>query len=211
MPDIGFTDERRDALQEVANMAMGRAGMRLAALLGVFIELSVPRVCVVRLADAPAIVGAMTGLSHDVTAVRQGFRADMKGEAIVICRADGVDHLCALMNDQADAHGPVGAYDVLSESEVVFDVANILIGACISSIFDQLRRTTVFSPPSLLGSRITLEEVFGPALAVWRAALLIEVNFTLEDREFRAHLVTLMAEDSIARMCDALDELLSSL
>ena len=42
MPDSVFTAEQRDALQEIANLAMGRR--RLALLLGHFIELSVPRV-----------------------------------------------------------------------------------------------------------------------------------------------------------------------
>jgi chemotaxis protein CheC len=37
------------------------------------------------------------------------------------------------------------------------------------------------------------------------------VNFALEDQSFRAHLVMLMAEDSILRMNEALDALLSSL
>lgn len=30
MPESVFTDEQRDALQEIANLAMGRAAMRLA-------------------------------------------------------------------------------------------------------------------------------------------------------------------------------------
>jgi chemotaxis protein CheC len=37
------------------------------------------------------------------------------------------------------------------------------------------------------------------------------VNFALEDHSFRAHLVMLMAEESIRHMSMALDALLSSL
>jgi len=54
MPDRVFTELQRDALQEIANLAMGRAGARLALLLGRFIELSVPRLRVVRATDASA-------------------------------------------------------------------------------------------------------------------------------------------------------------
>jgi chemotaxis protein CheC len=58
---------------------------------------------------------------------------------------------------------------------------------------------------------MSLDDVFQPGVAAWRAALLVEVNFALEDQSFRAHLVMLMAEDSIRQMSRALDALLSSL
>ncbi|MFP3632975.1 chemotaxis protein, partial [Burkholderia sp. SIMBA_045] len=55
------------------------------------------------------------------------------------------------------------------------------------------------------------EDVFQPNALAWSVALLLEVNFGLEDHGFRAHFVMLMAEDSIRLMGDALDALLSAL
>jgi chemotaxis protein CheC len=202
-----FTEEQRDALQEIANLAMGQAATRLARLLDTFIELSVPRVRVVRAEDAAQTLRDMTGIEESVTAVRQGFRSDIKGEALVICRSSGVGQLCALVNDPY-VHS---AYDSVSQSELMFDVANVLTGACVSCILNQLDRTPIFSAPGLLGEKISLEDVFQADVLAWKMALLLEVNFALEDQTFRAHLVMLMAEDSIRRMNDALDALLSSL
>lgn len=202
-----FTEEQRDALQEIANLAMGQAATRLARLLDTFIELSVPRVRVVRAEDAAQTLRDMTGIEESVTAVRQGFRSDIKGEALVICRSSGVGHLCGLVNDPY-VHS---AYDSVSQTELMFDLANVLTGACVSCILNQLDRTPIFSPPGLLGEKISLEDVFQADVLAWKMALLLEVNFALEDQTFRAHLVMLMAEDSIRRMNDALDALLSSL
>jgi chemotaxis protein CheC len=202
-----FTEDQRDALQEIANLAMGQAATRLARLLDTFIELSVPRVRVVRAEDAAQTLREMTGIEESVTAVRQGFRSDIKGEALVICRSSGVGHLCALVNDPY-VHS---AYDSVSQTELMFDVANVLTGACVSCILNQLDRTPIFSPPGLLGEKISLDDVFQADVLAWKMALLLEVNFALEDQTFRAHLVMLMAEDSIRRMNDALDALLSSL
>ncbi len=202
-----FTEEQRDALQEIANLAMGQAATRLARLLDTFIELSVPRVRVVRAEEAAQTLREMTGINESVTAVRQGFRSDIKGEALVICRSSGIGHLCSLANDPY-VHS---AYDAVSQTELMFDVANVLTGACVSCILDQLDRTPIFSPPGLLGEKISLEDVFQSDVLAWKIALLLEVNFALEDQTFRAHLVMLMAEDSIRRMNDALDALLSSL
>lgn len=202
-----FTEEQRDALQEIANLAMGQAATRLAHLLDTFIELSVPRVRIVRAEDAARTLRDMTGIEESVTAVRQGFRSDLKGEALVICRSSGVGQLCALVNDPYVN----SAYDSVSQTELMFDVANVLTGACVSCILNQLDRTPIFSAPGLLGEKISLDDVFQSDVLAWKTALLLEVNFALEDQTFRAHLVMLMAEDSIRRMNEALDALLSSL
>jgi chemotaxis protein CheC len=207
MSEPVLNEDRRDALQEVANLAMGQAATRLARLLDTFIELSVPRVQVVEVSEAAGALRKMTGIQEAVSAVRQGFRSDIKGEALVICRSGSIDQLCALVNDPY----PRSAYEKVSEQEVVFDVANVLIGACVSCILEQLGRTPVFSAPGLLGESMSLEDVFQPGLLGWEVALLVEVNFALEDQSFRAHLVMLMAEESIVHMNDALDALLSSL
>jgi chemotaxis protein CheC len=234
MPESVFTAEQRDALQEIANLAMGRAAARLALLLGRFIELSVPRVRVVRAADAGAALREMTGIQENVTAVRQGFRSDIKGEALVLCRSAGVGRLASLVDrafgddvfgERASRVGASGAgaqYEGASHErtapdgtathdELVFDVANVLMGACVSSILDELGRTPVFFPPGLLGANMSFDDVFQPTVLAWSVALLLEVNFGLEGDGFRAHFVMLMAEDSIRLMGNALDALLSAL
>jgi len=208
MPDSVFTAEQRDALQEIANLAMGRAAARLALLLEHFIELSVPRVRVVKASDAGDALREMTGIHENVTAVRQGFRSDIKGEAIVLCRTASIARLMSVV-DRTFGDGVYGG--MATPDEVVFDVANVLMGACVASILDELGRKPVFFPPGLLGANVSFDDVFQPTELAWSVALLLEVNFGLEDHAFRAHFVMLMAEDSIRLMGDALDALLSAL
>ena len=207
MSEPVLTEDQRDALQEVANLAMGQAATRLARLLDSFIELSVPRVRMVAVSEAAQALREMTGIEDTVSAVRQGFRSDIKGEALVICRSDCIAQLCSLVGDPYAR----SSYEAASQKELMFDVANVLTGACVSSILDQLGRTPVFSAPGLLGDAMTLDEVFQPGVLQWQIALLVEVNFALEDHSFRTHLVMLMAEESIRHMNGALDALLSSL
>lgn len=179
-----------------------------ALLLGHFIELSVPRVRVVKAADASDALREMTGIHDNVTAVRQGFRSDIKGEAIVLCRTAGVARLMSVV-DRTFGDGVYGG--MATPDELVFDVANVLMGACVASILDELGRKPVFFPPGLLGANVSFDDVFQPNELGWSVALLLEVNFGLENHMFRAHFVMLMAEDSIRLMGDALDALLSAL
>jgi chemotaxis protein CheC len=207
MPDRVFTELQRDALQEIANLGMGQAATRLSGLLNAFIELSVPRVRVVAVTEAAAALREMTGIDGPVAAVRQGFRSEIKGEALVICRSGEIGELGSLVG------GPYAnsVDDALTEEELMYDVANALTGACVSSMLDQLGRMPVFSQPGLLGEAIMLDDVFQRGLLAWDVALLVEVNFALEDQRFRAHLVMLMAEESIHVVSRAIDALLHSL
>ena len=204
MLDCAFTEEQRDALQEVANVGMGHAGARLAQLLDAFVALSVPRIRLLERAELPAALDEMLEFTDNVTAVRQGFKSDINGEAVVIFDSEG-------MREIALAFGGEEAQDENDETEIAYEAANILIGACLASVFEQLNCTLTYSAPRLIGRDIPLEDVVQPDTLHWSAALLIEVNFALENRGFRAHLVTLTADESIARLRHALDELLADI
>jgi chemotaxis protein CheC len=205
MPDSVFTELQRDALQEIANLGMGQAATRLSRLLDAFIELSVPRVRVVEIHEAALALREMTGIDGPVTAVRQGFRSEIKGEALVICRSGEIAALADLIG------GPLALDESVTDTELVFDVANSLTGACVSAMLDQLGRQPVFTAPGLLGENVMLDEVFQRGMLAWDLALLVEVNFALEDRRFRAHLVMLMAQESFRHVSEAIDALLHSL
>jgi len=202
-----LSETQRDALQELANIGMGQAATRLSGLLDSFIELSVPRVRVVAAADAATTLVEMTGIADPVTAVRQGFRSEVKGEALVLCRSAAIAELGELLRD---TYGPLADDEDESKDELVFDVANLITGACVSSVLEWFGRQPVFSPPDLLGDTVALDDVFRAEMLVWDLALLIEVSFTLENQRFRAHLVMLMDRESIRHVCDSLDTLLDS-
>src|SRR5437868_5930287 len=131
MTNIHMNADQADALQEVANIGMGRAGAALAHVLGAFVTLSIPRVQVIRATEVEQAVMVLLGAgAHSVTAVRQSFRCDAMGEAIVLYGPTGCSGLRDLMGyeDDHEAASSAGA------RELLLDVANILIGACLGSI-----------------------------------------------------------------------------
>jgi chemotaxis protein CheC len=207
MSDLQLSRDQLDALQEVANIGMGQAGAALAGVLDTYVNLSVPRIQVIKISNLGGTLLSMVGGDPDVTAVRQSFRSEMRGEAVVIFGQGGCSALWDLMGyDQADqASGPGGG------REVLLDVANILAGACIRSVFEQLGHSLTFSPPSLIAEHIPIERLLRPGTLPWEIALLVEVNFRMETRQFICHLLMLMPEESIEQMKRALDHFLANL
>lgn len=198
-----LTPDQTDALQEVTNIAMGQAGSSLANILGVFVNLSVPRIRVLDAASIGAAISDMVGRDKEITAARQSFHGTMRGEALVIYDQEG----CM---DLADLMGYEEQLEASAERELILDVSNVLVGACLGGIADLLEATLTYSAPSIMAERIPVDRLIDPKKMTWNYALLVEVNFTLEERNFTSHLTFLMPEESIQSMGEAIDKFMES-
>ncbi len=206
-----LSNDQRDALQELTNIAMGQAGASLATLLDEFVDLSVPRIRVVELVDLPPVLAELVGKTNLVSAVRQSFQGYLRGEAIIIFGEPGCQALADLM-------GFEGELGESGENELLLDVANVLSGACLGGMMEQIRNFTEtkgpaelsFSMPSVMARQVMAEQLIDPQKVQWSHALLLEVNFTIKNRDFIAHLTMLMPEEGIEKIRDILDEFLAA-
>lgn len=194
-----LNEDQRDALQEICNVGMGKAAAALAKLLGAFVTLSVPGI---RLVDIDQLRDALK--SHDggqLPPVRQAFQSDISGETIVLFGGDGRRELQQLMGYD------VGNTD--AEVEMLCDIASLLVGACVRSVFEQLGRRICFSSPTLLP--VAAKSNDGLLLnGRWAFALLLEIHFALEQGGFGARMVMLLPDAAIEGMKHALDQFLES-
>jgi chemotaxis protein CheC len=83
-----------DALREVANIGSGTAGTALASLLGRSVDLSVPHVAALPLADAVDAVGAADATT---TAALLPIIGDMDGVVLLLFRPEAADALCRML------------------------------------------------------------------------------------------------------------------
>ncbi|WP_374682783.1 hypothetical protein [Accumulibacter sp.] len=198
-----ISEEQREALQEVANIGIGQAGASIAKVLGEFVELSVPQISAV---DAAAIPAALAALAGDgiASAVRQAFIGELRGEAIVIFAEHSADDLAVLLAYGDALDGPAGR-------ELLLDISNVLVGACLGGIAELLRTTIGFSAPSLLADQVASSQLLRVDEISARCALLVEVRFGIEKRVFRCHLVMLMPDDAVAALRRALDRFVEEL
>ncbi len=206
-----LSPDQRDSLQEITNIAMGQAGASLATLLYTFVNLSVPRINLLALPDVSGSIRNLVGSDVEVTAVRQSFQGYLMGEAIVIYQQAGCKELASML-------GHTDELNQAAETELLLDVANILVGACLVGITEQLKGISKennsgelrFSAPSVMAMNVPPETLINPEKLSWTHALLVEVNFTLENRNFVSHLVMLMPEKTIEKIRGVLDEFIAS-
>lgn len=205
---LQLSEDQRDCLQEIANIAMGQAGASLAKFLEVFIQLSVPRIRLVRFDDVIPGLKQLAGDSKEISAVRQGFydakvSTGLRGEAIVVFTD-------ASFKELADLMAYDGEPDENAETELLLDITNILNGACLSGMAEQLGLELSYTPPSVIGHRAPVDKIISVEQMTWQLALMVEINYRLEHRSFNCDLLLLMPDEAIRAMIAAVDRFMEN-
>lgn len=138
-----------------------------------------------------------------VNAVRQAYHGQLRGEVVVVFSGGPNDQLADLMGYE-DA-------DSIEEQELLLDVANILVGACLGGVAETLGVDIGFSAPSVMGLDVLPSGLIQPEELGSGRALFLEVRFTLEKKSFTSHLIVMMPADEIVVLGQALDKFLASL
>lgn len=207
---VALTEDQRDCLQEVVNVAMGQAGDSLARFLEVFVHLSVPRIRLVTREELnPELEKMVGGADVDVSGVSQGFYqmdsgSGIRGEAIVVFTDSSFKELADLL-----AYEDIQSEE--TEKELLLDITNILNGACLNGVGEQMEVELGFSPPAIMGQHMPIARLLEHEKASWDHALLVEISYTLEDRSFTCSMFLLMPGDSIEVVKAKLDWLLEDL
>lgn len=193
LPPISLSEDERDCFQEITNVAMGQAADRLARLLNVYVVLPIPNVNIIEVNEFAMTLKALDD-ANSVSAVCQGFiGAGVAGEALLIFNDASFSDISKLL-DYGDAQTRH------EELEMLMDVANVLIGACIQGIGNQLDIDFSQSHPTVLGQHCAISELINEQQARWHRTMAIEINYTIEDHNINCDLLLLFTEDSVRHL-----------
>jgi chemotaxis protein CheC len=117
-----YTELQLDALRELANIASGNAATSLAQMLGREVDLNVPRVLALPLADAVDACGSPEDATVSVVIPLDG---DVTGVVLLLIEPEGAEALCKLLG--------VDAWDEIGES-ALREIGNILGTSCLNAL-----------------------------------------------------------------------------
>jgi chemotaxis protein CheC len=190
-----ITALQQDALIELLNIGFGRAGTSLSQLNAHRVLLEVPKVTIHPIEDvAQALEGV---ISSDVASVHQIFSGPVSGDALLMLDQNGAAILRELLTNEPALPLAIDA----SAREVITEVGNILLNACLGTFGNSLHVQVAFSVPQL-----SLESVGGilESLRVHREgvryALVVHAGFKLRDTEVRGYLVIILSVASLDRL-----------
>jgi chemotaxis protein CheC len=190
-----LTVSQQDALIELLNIGFGRAAAALSQLTGHRVVLEVPEVSIHPISSlAPALRGATT---EDVASVHQIFAGPVAGDALLILNHSAAGMLKQLLTDETPLPLTIDA----SAREVLTEVGNILLNACLGTLGNLLHVKVSFSVPRLSLESLTnvLESLIIDREGL-RYALVVHAGFRLRDAEVRGVLVIVLSVASLDRL-----------
>jgi chemotaxis protein CheC len=190
-----LNERQNDALTELINIAFSRTAASLSELTGHRVVLDVPKVAIYPVSELSARLSMF--LPAELASVHQVFTGPLTGDALLLLNYDGAVTLTELLTDEAlQSHR-------LNESarEVLTEVGNILLNACLGVFGNLLQVRVSFSVP-----RLHLETLDGLIRSLvidkeeLRYALVVYTAFRVRDSAISGYLVIALSVVSLDRL-----------
>jgi chemotaxis protein CheC len=195
-----LTPVQHDALIELLNIGFGRAAASLSELTGHRVLLEVPHVSIHPIQELAVALREL--VDDQVATVHQIFSGPVGGDALLVLDYKAAGMLKELLTNEPPLPLPIDA----SGREVLTEVGNILLNACLGTFGNILHVQVSFSVPHL--NLDTLNAVMRSLLVNregLRYALVVHAGFRLRDAEVRGYLVIVLSVASLDRLIRAVE------
>ena len=191
-----------DALTELFNIGLHRAAASLSDLTRERVIVDLPRLWVCPISELRSRLG--TVVEGELATVHQIFRGPVGGDAVLVLEYDKAALLASLMTDGEVAHG--GLLDQ-SAREVLTEVGNIVLSACLSAFGNILDMAVTFSVPRIhIESLEAMLRTFTVESQEVRYAMIAATRFRLSEAEVSGYLIVIIGLTSLIRVASALTD-----
>ena len=196
---------QQDALVELINIGFGRAAASLSKLTGHRVQLEVPQVAMCPIDELSERLRPL--VHNEVATVHQIFSGPVAGDALLVLDQPSAAILKELLTNE-----PALPLDIdASAREVITEIGNVLLNACLGTFGNLLKIQVSFSVPHL-----TLEKLDSMVGSVaighqgLRYALIVHAAFRLKNSSLTGYLVIVLGVASIDRLIRAVEDWESS-
>jgi chemotaxis protein CheC len=196
-----LNEVQHDALVELLNIGFGRAGASLSRLTGHRVLLEVPQVSIHPITQLHGFLEQV--VEDEVASVHQIFSGPVAGDALLMLDPIAASALKELLTSEPALPLALDA----STREVLTEVGNILLNACLGTFGNLLHMQIGFSVPSI--NVATVKSVLGSLESGqdgFRYALVVTAGFRLRGAEVTGYVVIILSVQSLSRLLGAVDE-----
>jgi len=196
-----LTERQRDALTELINMAFSRTAASLSELTGHRVLLEQPTVAIFPIEELSTALAEF--LPAEIATVHQVFSGAVTGDALLLLSYDGAVMLTDLLTDDRSKSDRLDA----SDREVLTEVGNILLNACLGMFGNLLQVHVTFSVPRLhLETLDALLRTLVIGKEGLRYALVVYTAFRMRDSAVSGYLVIALNVASLDRLIQEADK-----
>ena len=201
-----ITAKETDLLQEIMNIAFGRAASDLAEYIDIFVILSVPDIKLLQAHDLPAYINKEIKDYDNVSVVEQNFWGKFKGNAFLVFPAGTGKRLISMFDggDEISKSNPINEL----EKETFLEIGNILIGACIGKIAELLGDVISYSPPRVVVDKSIRGVVYDNLDDPDNLAIVLRTVFEFNEKNISGYMFILTKQESFGWLKTALHKFL---
>lgn len=194
---LQLDEDTRDAIAETFNLALGHAALHFSELVNDEVELSVPQVALIPVAELLPRIAEATGSTHSARLVRMAQRfhsrqGDIQTQALLLFAEQGcLDLLGRLL------HQPAAQQLGDLERDALGEVANVILNSCMNRLAEVLDRAMTGSLPQIgagPAEQLLAQDTVPGTLVLWAG-----VGMKLADQQVQGQVVFLMDMASLER------------
>ena len=202
MTEMLLSKDDIEALEEVFNLGMGKAGSALGDLLDTFVTLQVPEISLIDSSCLAAVIQGQIDSDRPFNMVRQEFFSNLHGEVFVVFELECCKTMAKMLG--------YGENETWADQEILLDVSNILSGACLNCVGEHLNTEFSFSPPSIVGQNLVIDELLLKLNPLWKHAIVTKIQLKIEQQAFSSNLLIFMSDESFEQLRLALNIFIES-
>ncbi len=197
---LPLSEDQRDCLQELTNIAMGAAGESLADFTNTFVTISIPKIRCVRAETFTECLSQLQG-HKQVSAVKQSYTLGSNNCVAMVAISD------ESFADLSEFTGRCIKGDDVATS-LLFDLCDAITQICLTRLADMMELPININPPEVMALHQPLEAL-NKALPDNLGTISVEINYHLEKHRFNCDLLLLFPKSSMTTVTHSLDQLLA--
>lgn len=204
-PAHSFSEEEKDILQEIMNIAFGNATADLAELIDVQVILSIPDIRIMGFDDLPDFLNETINHGRKNAAIGQKFRGDFNGTGLLFLPAGTERVLETFLN--IDYRDKISQQeDIEIKTGLLVEISNILIGACVGKISGLLNTVVAYSPPELFSNGGDDYQFLLEHFEAEQTAIVMKTLFQFDQQDVNGLLLIMTNYKSVGWMKTALHD-----
>ena len=197
---MNLNDRQIDALGEFINIAFSRTASSLSEITGQRVLLDVPQVEIYPIEEVAANLTRF--LPGDVASIHQPFDGAIAGDAFLILNYEGAVRLTDLLTDCNVRQQELDE----SAREVLTEIGNILLNACLGMFGNVLQVRVNFSVPNLhLESLEELIDSVSKERDGLSYAIIVYTAFRIRESAVTGYLVLVLSVISLQRLIEEIE------
>jgi len=198
MTDMILTEDEKDVLQELMNVAYGNATAVVADMLEAFATLSIPKIQIMKTSVLLQEFSEKKNKSYFFST--QAFMGEFNGESAVFIDEDSAKNLAT--------HLELEDSDDLDDA--ILELTNVLTSSLITRLSQELDTQVSYSLPNI--SKIPLSEINDvEAFKQYSQVIVIETELNFQDQQINGDIFILTKDGSIEWIKNRLNTILESL